>query len=398
MRVFCAVLLLFALSSGITVLAEESPLEETDDESYEIVTGWIKIENDWYFLDENGEMKTGWQSDNAGWCYLMNNGKAAKNQWISDEGDWYFLNKYYHKISNQWKKDSKGWTYLLDDGKAAKNQWVFWSGKWYYLKNDYHMATGWQQIDDAWYYFSSSGAAYRNQWLQSGLQWYYLGSDCAMVSGTSVRINGSAQKFDVKGRWMSPQQQKLEKTGTSRKTNQIILVSGHNLSFWNKDSSGLWVKKIDVYCGYGKNGFAAASSRKEGSKTTPVGSFPITLAFGSGSNPGTSMTYRRITSKSYWSSANNSTYNTWVESSTPIRGEHLINCSVYKYALAVGFNTNPAVYGRGSAIFLHCKSADHWYTDGCISIQEKYVLSLMKSLKNGAYIIIVPGDSSITSY
>lgn len=70
----------------------------------------------------------------------------------------------------------------------------------------------------------------------------------------------------------------------------------------------------------------------------------------------------------------------------------------YKYAIAIGFNIDPAVYGRGSAIFLHCKSTDHWYTAGCVSLAESNMLYLMQTLANGSYIIIVPDVASIASY
>lgn len=63
------------------------------------------------------------------------------------------------------------------------------------------------------------------------------------------------------------------------------------------------------------------------------------------------MTYREIQPTSYWS-AEESTYNTWVESATQIDGEHLSEYTIcYKKAMAIGFNQNPTVYKRGSAIF-----------------------------------------------
>ena len=59
---------------------------------------------------------------------------------------------------------------------------------------------------------------------------------------------------------------------------------------------------------------------------------------------------------------------------------------------------NPTVLGRGSAIFLHCKSTDHWYTGGCVSIEENEMLQLMLLLHDGAYMIIVPDTASLVGY
>lgn len=360
-----------------------------------MATGWVKVSSKWYYLNKNGDMRTGWIKSGTTWYYLDPSGAMATG-WRFVNGKWYFL-KSSGAMATGWIKHNSKWYYLNSDGSMATG-WLKTGGSYYYLNSSGAMVTGWQYIGGKWYFFSDSGSAYKNQWLKSGINWYYLGNDCSMLSNTSITINGTTYYFDAGGRWISDQQLMLEKTATSKKTNQIVLVVGHNLTFWNKNSAGSWVKEIDAYCGYGKNGFISASSMTEYSNASPIGSFPITLAFGRGSNPGTSMTYRRITSNSYWSSANNSTYNTWVESSTPITGEQLIRYSEYRYALAVGFNINPIVYGRGSAIFVHCKSTSHWDTAGCISLEENYMLSLMKRLKNGAYIIIVPNISSMAAY
>ena len=187
----------------------------------------------------------------------------------------------------------------------------------------------------------------------------------------------------------------LKKTGTAGKTSQIILVVDHNLSFWEKDADGDWSRKLSVYCGYGQNGLN--DDRHEGDRTTPIGSFPILHAFGIASNPGTTMQYRKVTSNSYWS-GEYSTYNQWVESSRPVGGEHLIDYYQYKYAMAIGFNRNPTVYKKGSAIFLHCKSYDHWYTAGCVSVEEAVMKKLLQMSRNGVYMIIVKNRGDITPY
>lgn len=187
----------------------------------------------------------------------------------------------------------------------------------------------------------------------------------------------------------------LKKTRTAGKTSQIILVVDHNLSFWEKDADGDWSRKLSVYCGYGRNGLN--DDRYEGDKTTPIGSFPILHAFGIASNPGTPMQYKKVTSNSYWS-GEYSTYNQWVESSRKVSGEHLIDYYQYKYAMAIGFNRNPTVYKKGSAIFLHCKSYDHWYTAGCVSVEESVMKKLLLMSRNGVYMIIVGNRGDIASY
>lgn len=185
-------------------------------------------------------------------------------------------------------------------------------------------------------------------------------------------------------------------TNTAKKTDSIILVNGHSLQLWKKGTNG-WTKVLSAYCGYGKNGLKEASKRREGDGTTPVGSFPILMAFGKGSNPGTALSWRRITEKSYWS-GERATYNTWVESAKRIAGEHLADYYQYKYAMAIGFNRNPTVWKRGSAIFLHCKSTNSWSTGGCVSVYESVMLQLLKKCGKNPYIIIVPYSAKISQY
>ena len=49
-------------------------------------TGWILVDNTWYYMDINGEMLTGWQQINDVWYYFADNGKMAADTWI---GNWY---------------------------------------------------------------------------------------------------------------------------------------------------------------------------------------------------------------------------------------------------------------------------------------------------------------------
>ena len=187
----------------------------------------------------------------------------------------------------------------------------------------------------------------------------------------------------------------LKKTATAQKTKQIILVVDHNLSFWEKNAAGEWSRKLTAYCGYGRNGMS--DDRHEGDMTTPIGSFPILHGFGKAANPGSTMQYRKITKNSYWS-GEYSTYNQWVESPRRIGGEHLIDYYQYKYAMAIGFNRNPTVYKKGAAIFLHCKSYDHWSTAGCVGVEEAVMKDLLKRSHNGVYIVIVRQQSDIAKY
>lgn len=115
-------------------------------------------------------------------------------------------------------------------------------------------------------------------------------------------------------------------------------------------------------------------------------------------NPGTELEYKKITPSSYLS-AEDDTYNTWVESASEIAGEHLIEYfPEYKYAMNFSFNLNPTILGRGAAIFLHCNSTYKDWTSGCVSVPESVMLEILLKAHGGAWIIIVPREGDIADY
>ena len=173
-----------------------------------------------------------------------------------------------------------------------------------------------------------------------------------------------------------------------KEVKQVILVQDHKLSLWNRTDGKSWEKAFEVPCHYGKNGLSA--NRHEGDGTTPIGLFKVTLAFGNAPDPGSAMPYRQITKTSYWSGEKED-YNTWVEVEPGMRemkkSEYLFRFKVsYKYAMSIDFNTNPVVYGKGFAIFIHCDYPGDDTTAGCVALEEEYMLRLIKECGEGTYL------------
>lgn len=98
------------------------------------VTGWVKYNGKWYFLDKNGVMETGWVKVKGLWYYLAANGQM-KTGWVTDGGK-----KYY-----------------LTAGGAMKTGWLKVGGKTYYLTSSGAMKTGWLQVGGKKYYFDTNG-------------------------------------------------------------------------------------------------------------------------------------------------------------------------------------------------------------------------------------------------
>ena len=198
-----------------------------------------------------------------------------------------------------------------------------------------------------------------------------------------------------------PEQPRIADTKTAQETDQIITVvhDGNGratVSYWKKDPY-VWQKVRSTSNGF--VGLQGVSENKvEGDRKAPVGSFKMPFAFGT-ENPGTKMPFRQITNRSYWiSNVNDPHYNTWQErSSSHSHDEHLIQyADQYKYAMAIDYNMDNPVPGKGSAIFLHVSNGTP--TLGCISVPESTIIYYMKELGNNARIIIVENESDLYRY
>ena len=160
---------------------------------------------------------------------------------------------------------------------------------------------------------------------------------------------------------------------------QLIVVNsngtGARISFFEK-KNGSWnysdeIKTVDGFVG----AQGVSENANENASYTPKGLFPLETAFGIYDNPGTSLDYFKITENSYWiDDVNSQYYNQHIEAdpNEPApKGEHLIDYKgYYDYAVFVGYNSSPAVAGKGSAFFLHI---GYEPTAGCIAISEDYM-------------------------
>ncbi|WP_245306503.1 L,D-transpeptidase family protein [Acidipropionibacterium timonense] len=145
---------------------------------------------------------------------------------------------------------------------------------------------------------------------------------------------------------------------------------------WQGASKG-WVKVSASGVGsvFGSGGVVDASARRQGTNTTPAGTFSVISAFGVG-NPGTKLSYRTIGSCSWWiEDPHQADYNRWREDCSHLStsaNEHLADYagSLYRQAVVLSYNySSPIRYGAGSGagIFLHYATS---YTGGCVAINS----------------------------
>lgn len=141
---------------------------------------------------------------------------------------------------------------------------------------------------------------------------------------------------------------------------------------------------IDTYeCSvtFGKNGFA--TDKLEGDGKTPIGAFPLGRIYYRADRverPKTHLECIEITPEMGWcDDASSPHYNTFVK--LPFDGSHeqlWRQDHVYDIVVDVKYNQNPAIPGKGSAIFIHLKGETP--TAGCLAFDYTDLMAILERL------------------
>lgn len=180
-------------------------------------------------------------------------------------------------------------------------------------------------------------------------------------------------------------------------TSQVVTVDhrrGHHarITLWRHRSTGGWERVLsarDARIGYG--GLVAAQRRRQGTGTTPLGTFDLLSAFGTHRrDPDWRLRYRKIRPGDYWVQDNASDfYNRlrnrhrggfrwWLPAADANSSERLRDYPTqYEWSIVTGFNRGQ-VRHRGSGIFLHVNGSGA--TAGCVSAPRWFIRSLMRRL------------------
>lgn len=126
----------------------------------------------------------------------------------------------------------------------------------------------------------------------------------------------------------------------------------------------------------GQNGFASATSRRQGDMRTPTGIYGIVTTFSTTKESPTAMPWRRRLPTSAVSDAYGKTYNTWVEIPGSGGGDRrMMSWGLWidwnNPRLEVGRGPKP-VPGRGSGIFMHTSNPGRPFvpTAGCVQLGD----------------------------
>lgn len=151
------------------------------------VTGWVKDNGKWYFLDKDGEMQTGWVKVDGKWYYLGTGG-AMKTGWLKEGGKKYYLGAN-GSMKTGWTKIKGKW-YYFNTGGAMKTGWVKSKGKWYYMSSSGQMKTGWLKLKGKTYYLLKSGVR-KTGWIRLNGKKYYFGQNGVLDVKKSREANAA---------------------------------------------------------------------------------------------------------------------------------------------------------------------------------------------------------------
>jgi L,D-peptidoglycan transpeptidase YkuD (ErfK/YbiS/YcfS/YnhG family) len=195
----------------------------------------------------------------------------------------------------------------------------------------------------------------------------------------------------------------------SSSTTQIIVVSAPSwrsttgtLTVYTSDGK-VWHRITSMPARLGYGGLVPASHRVQDTGTTPAGQFAMTETFGRLPNPGTTMSYVKLTSDDWWVEDRRSHFYNQMRpgsaggfrlSTTGFNSsEHLMAMgSQYDYVAVINFNRPTTVIGRGAGIFLHANASG--LTAGCVSVDHDRMRSILRWLDPHAHPRIIIGPAA----
>lgn len=132
----------------------------------------------------------------------------------------------------------------------------------------------------------------------------------------------------------------------------------------------------------------------EGDGITPRGTYPIREIFYRAdriAKPDTALPLRAIEKDDGWCDAPaDPNYNRLVKLPYPASAEHMWRDDhLYDLVAVLGYNDDPVVPGKGSAIFLHLAKPDYAPTHGCVALNHDDALAALKQLRPGDCVQIV---------
>ena len=157
----------------------------------------------------------------------------------------------------------------------------------------------------------------------------------------------------------------------------------------NKNGTLMHNKKL-YKCALGKNGIT--KSKREGDKKTPAGVFSLGKVF-----------YRKDKIKSlktklkkviikknmaWCDDPENKSYNKLIFTNDKNKEKLFRKDNLYNIIIVINYNIRPIKKNKGSAIFIHLARKNYSGTMGCVGLNKKDLIEILKTLKKNTKIKI----------
>ena len=154
----------------------------------------------------------------------------------------------------------------------------------------------------------------------------------------------------------------------------------------------------------GRSGISSA--KREGDGATPAGAFPLRAVLYRPDRlpkPPTGLPVSEITPDDGWcddpaSPDYNRRVSLPIVRSARVDARHAASCErlwrddgLYDVLIVAGYNDDPVVPGRGSAIFVHVAAPGGGPTEGCVALEKPALLSVLRGLGPESRLIVEPG-------
>jgi L,D-peptidoglycan transpeptidase YkuD (ErfK/YbiS/YcfS/YnhG family) len=138
----------------------------------------------------------------------------------------------------------------------------------------------------------------------------------------------------------------------------------------------------EARCAIGRTGATPASAKREGDGATPLGRWPMRRLYWRADRldaPATRLPRTAIEADMGWCDDPASPdYNRLVRLPYPFRCETMWRGDgLYDVVVELGYNDDPVIPGRGSAIFLHVAQDDFSPTEGCVAAGLETLLAIV---------------------
>ncbi len=159
-----------------------------------------------------------------------------------------------------------------------------------------------------------------------------------------------------------------------------------------KSSGKLYWQEREFRCAIGRSGISV--NKKEGDGVTPAGCFPVREIFYRADRilkPQSIFLTHELTINDGWcDNPKDSNYNKHVKLPYPASVENLWrDDNLYDVIVVLGYNDDPPVPEKGSAIFIHVVRENYSPTAGCITLNLNDLLKVLKTINKETLVCVM---------